>query len=90
MSIGVFGENFPYSNYHNLNMDWIIKVIKDFLEQYNEIQTLIDNGKADITALTETELAELQATAEELTGLLNQWYQTHSEDIANELALAVT
>ena len=90
MSIGVFGEHFPYSNYHNLNMDWIIKVIKDFLEQYNEIQTLIDNGKADITALTETELAELQATAEELTGLLNQWYQTHSEDIANELALAVT
>ena len=27
MSIGAFGENFPYTNYHNLNLDWIIKTV---------------------------------------------------------------
>ena len=26
MNGGAFGENFPYSNFHDLNMDWIIKI----------------------------------------------------------------
>lgn len=30
-------ENFPYTNMHNLNLDWIISVIKDFKEQYPDI-----------------------------------------------------
>ena len=32
----MFGENFPYSNFHDLNMDWIIKVVKDFLTEYRK------------------------------------------------------
>lgn len=32
--IGAFGENFPYSNFHDLNLDWIIKVMKDFFNKY--------------------------------------------------------
>ena len=25
-NIGAFGENFPYANQHDMNMDWIIKI----------------------------------------------------------------
>lgn len=28
-NIGAFGENLPYTNFHNLNMDWIIKTLKE-------------------------------------------------------------
>ena len=35
--IGAFGENFPYSNFHDLNLDWVIKVVKDFFTKYPEL-----------------------------------------------------
>ena len=78
MNNGAFGENFPYSNFHDLNMDWIIKIAKDFLDQYTHIQETIDNG-----------LEQLQTKADNLEELLQQWYNTHSEDIANQLADAL-
>lgn len=38
MNIGAFGENFPYTNFHDLNLDWIIKTMK-------ELRIDIDNFK---------------------------------------------
>lgn len=74
-----FGGNmFPYTNLDNLNMDWIIAVIKDFYTKYNTIDDKIATGKT-----------ELQNTYNHLTDLLNQWYLNHSEDIANQLTQAV-
>ena len=78
MNTGAFGENFPYSNFHDLNMDWIIQIAKDFLDQYTNIQNTIDTG-----------LDNLNTTAENLQNLLQEWYDTHSEDIADQLATAL-
>ena len=78
MNNGAFGENFPYSNFHDLNLDWIIKIAKDFLDQYTHIQETIDNG-----------LNALDEKATNLQALLQEWYDTHSEDIANQLADAL-
>ena len=89
MNNGAFGENFPYSNFHDLNMDWIIKIAKDFLDQYTHIQEVIANGEQSLTDLTADGIEQLQTKKTELENLLQQWYDTHSEDIANELANAV-
>ena len=77
-NIGAFGENFPYSNQHDMNMDWIIKIAKDFLDQYSTLQQTITEG-----------MEGLENKATELENLLQAWYDTHSEDIANELASAL-
>lgn len=77
MNNGAFGENFPYSNFHDLNMDWIVKIAKDFLDQYTHIQDTINSG-----------LDDLANKATELENLLQQWYDTHSEDIALALQQA--
>lgn len=79
MNVGAFGENFPYSNFHDLNMDWIIKVAKDFLDQYTHLQETIEEGEQS-----------LQDKADELEALLQAWYDTHSEDIAQQLADAIS
>ena len=89
MNTGIFGEGFPYSNFHDLNMDWIIKIAKDFLDQYTHIQDIIAQGLTDIENKTNDGLEELQNTYTTLDNLLNQWYETHSADIANQLALAL-
>lgn len=73
MSIGAFGENFPYSNFHDLNLDWVIKIAKDFLDQYTEIQNIIDSGKTSIEELTESELASLETWYNEHQDYLNQY-----------------
>lgn len=40
--MGAF-ENFPYTNFHDLNLDWILKVIKDFNGKYPEVVETIKN-----------------------------------------------
>ena len=78
LNIGGFGENFPYSNFHDMNQDWLIKIAKDFLDQYTNIQETITDGNEQLTQ-----------KATELEQLLQEWYNTHSEDIANQLASAL-
>lgn len=82
-------ENFPYTNFHELNLDWIAKIAKDFLEQYTHIQELISNGEQSLQDLTASGLADLQEKADALEQLLQEWYNTHSEDIAQELTRAL-
>lgn len=89
MNTGLFGEGFPYSNFHDLNMDWIIKIAKDFLDQYTHLQETIANGEESLQNLTTSGLEQLQTKANDLEALLQQWYNTHSEDIANQLADAL-
>lgn len=89
MNTGAFGENFPYSNFHDLNMDWIIKIAKDFLDQYTHIQEVIENGETSLQNLTTSGLEQLQTKADALEALLQAWYDTHSADIANQLAEAL-
>ena len=67
-------EGFPYTNFHELNLDWIIKIAKDFLDQYTNIQQTITQG-----------LEDLDTKAEQLQALLDAWYEEHSEDIATQL-----
>ena len=82
-------ENFPYTDMHQLNLDWIIKIAKDFLDQYTHIQELIEQGKVDIEALTESGLSQLDDKADALEAALQAWYNEHSTDIANQLAQAL-
>ena len=88
MNTGLFGEGFPYSNFHDLNMDWIIKIAKDFLDQYTNIQNVIAQGLTDLDDKTTEGITALETKKTELEGLLDQWYNTHSQDIANQLAQA--
>ena len=52
-NIGAFGENFPYTNMHNLNQDWIIKTMKEILNKLEEASlskiTIADPIQWDIT-----------------------------------------
>ena len=83
-------EQFPYTDMHQLNLDWIVKIAKDFLEQYTHIQELIASGEESIQNLTSESLEALAGKAEELETLLQAWYDTHSQDIADQLTAAVT
>lgn len=93
-------DDFPYTNFHQLNLDWIIKIAKDFLDQYTHIQEIITSGEESITELTTQgedaiqaagadALTDLQNKYDALEALLNAWYNSHSSDIANQLTGAI-
>lgn len=82
-------ENFPYTDMHQLNLDWIVKIAKDFLEQYTTIQQLIADGEQSLQDLTSEGMQQLQEKADNLEALLQSWYDTHSEDIQSELQTAI-
>lgn len=85
----MIGENFPYVNFHDMNLDWLIKIAKDFLDQYTHLQETIEQGESDISELAQNELAALQDKYDALEELLNYWYTEHSDDIADALADAL-
>lgn len=53
MNNGAFGENFPYSNFHDLNLDWVIKTVKENLEKEDTRDEQIAQLQEAITALEE-------------------------------------
>lgn len=80
------GERFPYTNFHAMNQDWIIAVVKDFQEKYNHVQQLIDNGVDTLNQELQTAQRELEATETALLNALNTWYSTHQNYLDEELA----
>ena len=82
-------EQFPYADMHQLNLDWIIKIAKDFLDQYTHIQQVITDGEEELQNTITTGMNDLQDKANALENLLQEWYDTHSQDIADELTQAI-
>lgn len=35
-------EQFPYSNFHDLNLDWVLKEVQTAVNQYEELTNRID------------------------------------------------
>lgn len=93
MSAGIFGENFPYTNYHDLNMDWIIQIVKDFLANKTELEEQIDTklnkpvedpaGEPDDILYSlgngQTEWRPLAEITQELYEFVDEWLTSHPE-----------
>lgn len=77
MNMGAFGENFPYTNFHDLNLDWILKEMKNFLDHYTDINKSIDEGVETLTNKTNEGTEAIDENTETNLDTLNKWYQTH-------------
>ena len=54
-------HEFPYTNLHDVNVDWILQVVKEFQENYNGIEEALDNAILAIHQNETTSLEELTA-----------------------------
>ena len=91
-NIGAFGENFPYTNQHDLNMDWIIKVVHQFFETYpqavediqKKLNAPVNAGEAgDILKNLGNGETEWGNLGEEYSPIIieavNEWLEEHPE-----------
>ena len=66
-------DNFPYSNFHALNLDWIIKVVKRFEEEYTGIKDALDHAIAAIEGAEGSSIAAIgSAEAASLSSIQTQ------------------
>lgn len=67
--MGLF-EQFPYSNFHELNLDWILKKIKELDEKVDSIE---DRILQQANAYTDRKVAEVQAEFNALESEFNSF-----------------
>lgn len=81
-------DNFPYSNFHDLNVDWIINRIKQLLNEWLTYQTNINNSFEDFKTYVNNRLDEqdteiqkfLETIAPELfQQYVYEWLNDHPE-----------
>lgn len=58
-------EKFPYSNFHDLNLDWIIQQVNEWAEQWAEVKQAYEEFEYDLTHI-EAHLAALDAADENI------------------------
>lgn len=85
--MGLF-EHFPYSNFHQLNIDWVLEKVKYCLAQVEAFATRLDNAEDDIADL-QSAVSNLQTALEALrTNLQNQINALGSRVTVNESNIA--
>ena len=88
MNNGAFGENFPYTNFHDLNLDWIIK---EFKEGKINLQEALDAFNAGIERIdTVAEQVEQSATTASEDATRAEDAATRAEDAATEALQAAS
>ena len=73
-----FFNNFPYTNFHELNSDWIIQNLKDLIDKYPgmiaDIQSLVDSLAKRVAEL-QGDVGDLQLDGlkKNLTAILSEY-----------------
>ena len=84
----------PYTNFHELNLDWIVKTVKEYVEKtdalaisYADLKAYVDNyfEDIDVQAEIDNKLQEMYDSGE-LAALIGQFLSTESLLIFNTLA----
>lgn len=58
-------SNFPYTDYHNLNLDWLLKSMKDLIAEWESYSDDLDEWKKE--------------TLDDMQGYVNTWLDEHPE-----------
>ena len=58
----MFTQNYPYTDYHNLNLDWVISKIKEFEERVNNIESdILEQAKEYVDEQLKLAIITLEA-----------------------------
>lgn len=78
-------NEYPYTDFENLNLDWIIRKVKEYLEKYNELEEFVNKTVEEQNALIEQALQDIASGMQYLTDYITQNLETIANNIINEL-----
>lgn len=78
-------KNFPYSNVHELNLDWIVEQVKEQITKYETLETFVNSTVEEQDAKIEQALQELAEGMQELRDYITTNLRVIANEIINEL-----
>ena len=78
-------ENFPYTNYHELNLDWVIAKVKEYIVKTDNFEDLVNKTMEEQNAIIAKAVEDLANGMEELRTYIMENLQTIAQQIINEL-----
>lgn len=81
----MFNNIFPYTDFHELNLDWILKHFKEFMDQIDALDTWKVEHEAEYEELKELYEQILSGDfPESMIDALNSWLVANGADIIGE------
>ena len=78
-------DNMPYTNFHELNLDWFIKKFNEIFEEWESLYTTLTQWKedtdTDLAQWKRDTLADMDAWENDLLDALDTWKRETGEDI---------
>ena len=91
----MFENKYPYTNFHELNLDWVLgkvsgieNTIEELNERYSSFDKLLDEAKAytdDVSALYDEQLNTVKADITTLSDRLNAEIRLLSDTLGSEI-----
>ena len=89
----MFFHNYPYTDFHELNLDWILKHFKEFVDAINSLNEWKTQHEADYQELLDivegiqqdyNDINEGNWTPE-FTSKMEQWWQANALDLVGSM-----
>lgn len=87
--MGIFHQ-FPYGNLHAQNYDWILEVVKDFMNKYENVEHAFDGALEAIEAAKDGSIEEMQTALQNAITAIDAEYQQASAGINQARNSAMT
>lgn len=75
----------PYTNFHELNLDWIVKKVKEYITKYETLETFVNSSIENQNALIEQALQEIASGMQDLRDYITENLRVIANEIINEL-----
>lgn len=75
----------PYTNFHELNLDWIVKQVKEYITKYETLETFVNSSIESQNALIEQALQEIASGMQDLRDYITENLRVIANEIINEL-----
>lgn len=85
MANRMFDNLIPYTDIHEMNLDWIIAKVKEYIEKYVDLNKFVNESIENQNKLIEQALKEISDGMQEITDYITENLAIIANEIINRL-----
>lgn len=88
MAKRMFDNLIPYTNVHEMNLDWIIDKVEEYIKKYIDLETFVNSSLEEQQEYIDNALNEIRNDFSDLSEYVSnimEYIQTNIEQITNDV-----
>ena len=84
----MFSNLIPYTNVHEMNLDWIIENVEEYIKKYIDLETFVNSSLEEQQEYIDNALKEIRNDFSDLSEYVSnimEYIQTNIEQITNDV-----